>query len=208
MRDRAGSWRTSSTRAALGAAVGAVLLAPSAAVAQAPLPPLPLPLPTAPSVPTPTISLPVTVPASQPCPGARRRSGARTRRVALGCLVNKARTRAGLHGFSWNRALARAATRHASDMTRRGYFAHRRTGGPSLSRRARAAGWRARGVGEAIAYGCGSMSTPLAVVRMWLASASHRRILLSRRGHVGIGISGRPPYRCGGGGATYVLVAG
>jgi uncharacterized protein YkwD len=158
--------------------------------------------------PVPSISLPVTVPAAQPCPGARRRSGTRARRIAVGCLVNKARTSAGLQGFAWNGALARAATRHARDMARRGYFAHKRSGGPSLSRRARSAGFRGRHVGEAIAYGCGSVGTPLAVVRMWLNSASHRAILLSRRSRVGIGIAGRPPVRCGGHGATYVLDAG
>ena len=206
MPDRAaGSRGTSCIRAALGAAV--VLLAvPAAAQAQAPLPvPLP-PVPTVPSV--PPISLPVTVPAAQPCPGARRRSGARARRLAVGCLVNKARTRAGLPGFAWNRALARAATRHARDMSRRGYFGHRRAGGPSMARRVRTAGFRGRRVGEAIAYGCGSSSTPLSVVRMWLNSPPHRAILLSRRGRVGIGIAGRPPVRCGGRGATYVLDAG
>lgn len=189
-------------RAVIGAALGLLFAVPATAAAQAPLPPVP----TLPSV--PTISLPVTVPASQPCPGARRRSGARARRVAIGCLVNRARTRAGLRGFAWNRALARAATRHASDMARRGYFAHQRSGGPSVAGRARAAGFRGRRVGEAIAYGCGSSSTPLAIVRMWLASAPHRAILLSHRSRVGIGVAGRPPVRCGGRGATYVLDAG
>jgi uncharacterized protein YkwD len=206
MRDRAASRRTSSSCAVLGTALGALLVLPVAAGAQAPLP---VPLPTAPSVPSlPPISLPVTVSSSQPCPGAGRRSGARARRIAVGCLVNKARTSAGLRGFAWSRSLARAATRHARDMARRGYFGHRRSGGPSPARRARSAGWRGRGVGEAIAYGCGSTSTPASIVRMWLNSSPHRRILLSRRGHVGIGISGRPPFRCGGGGATYVLDAG
>ena len=207
MLDRAVLDRGLSCRhAALGAVLGLLFAVPATAAAQGPLP---APLPPVPSVPTvPSISLPVTVPASQPCPGARRRSGARARRVAIGCLVNKARTRAGLHGFAWNRALARAATRHASDMARRGYFAHQRSGGPSVARRARTAGFRGRRVGEAIAYGCGSSSTPLAIVRMWLASAPHRAILLSRRSRVGIGVAGRPPVRCGGRGATYVLDAG
>ena len=199
---------TSCTRAALGAAFGLLFAVPATAAAQTPLPvPVP-PLPPAPTVPSvPPISLPVTVPAAQPCPGARRRSGARARRVAIGCLVNKARTRAGLRGFAWNRKLARAAARHARDMSRRGYFAHQRAGGPSLTRRARAAGFRGRRVGEAIAYGCGSSSTPLAIVRMWLASPPHRAILLSGRSRVGIGVAGRPPLRCGGRGATYVLDA-
>jgi uncharacterized protein YkwD len=195
-----------SARVALGAALTVLLAIPAGAAAQVPLPPPPEP--TLPGVAPPPISLPVTVPVTQSCPGARRRSGSRARRVAIGCLVNRARTGAGLRGFAWSRALGRAATRHARDMTRRGYFAHRRAGGPSPGRRARAAGFRGRDVGEAIAYGCGSFATPASVVRLWLGSASHRAILLSRRSRVGIGISGRPPVPCGGRGATYVLVAG
>ena len=198
---------TTSTRAALGAALALLFAAPATAAAQAPLPPLPLP--SAPAVPSvPTISLPAIVPAAQPCPGARRRSGARARRIAVGCLVNKARTSAGLRGFAWSRSLGRAATRHARDMARHGYFAHQRSGGPSLARRARAAGFRGRNVGEAIAYGCGSLSTPASIVRSWMASPPHRAILLSRRSRVGIGVTGRPPRACGGGGSTYVLDAG
>ena len=189
------------TCAALGAAI-TLFAVPATAAAQAPLPTLPA-VPSA-----PTITLPLSVPAAQPCPGAHRRSGARARRVAVGCLVNKARTAAGLRGFAWSRSLGRAATRHARDMSRRGFFAHQRSGGPSLARRARAAGFRGRNVGEAIAYGCGSMSTPAAIVRMWLASPPHRAILLSRRGRVGIGVAGRPPRSCGDRGATYVLDAG
>jgi uncharacterized protein YkwD len=197
---------TSRARMALGAALAVGLLAPATAAAQDPLP---VPLPGVPEPPpVPAISLPPVVPATQACPGAGRRSDGRAGRLAVGCLVNKARTRAGLPGFVWNRALARAAARHARDMTRRGYFAHQRPGGPSPGGRARAAGWRGGGVGEAIAYGCGSAATPRSVVGMWLASPPHRAILLSRRSGVGIGIAGRPPVRCDGGGATYVLDAG
>jgi uncharacterized protein YkwD len=200
---------TSSTRAALGAALTLLFAAPATAAAQAPLPPLPVPVPPAPTVPSaPAISLPAVVPAAQPCPGARRRSGARARRIAVGCLVNKARTSAGLRGFAWSRPLGRAAARHARDMARRGYFAHQRSGGPSLARRARAAGFRGRNVGEAIAYGCGSLSTPASIVHSWMASPPHRAILLSGRSRVGIGVSGRPPRGCGGRGSTYVLDAG
>jgi uncharacterized protein YkwD len=191
---------TTCTRAALGAALAALVAAPGTAVAQVPLP---VPLPS-----TPSISLPLSVPAAQPCAGAQRRSGARARRFAIGCLVNRARTSHGLPGFAWNRSLARAASRHARDMSRRRYFAHQRSGGPSLGRRARAAGFRGRNVGEAIAYGCGSFSTPVSIVRAWLASPGHRAILLSRRSRVGVGVSGRPPTNCGGRGATYVLDAG
>jgi uncharacterized protein YkwD len=166
-------------------------------------------VPSLPSLPTaPSITLPVSVSAAQACAGAHRRSGVRARRTAVGCLVNKARTSNGLRGFAWSRTLARAATRHARDMSRRGYFAHQRSGGPSLGARVRAAGFRGRNVGEAIAYGCGSLSTPASVVRAWMNSPPHRAILLSRRSRVGVGISGRPPTSCGGRGATYVLDAG
>jgi uncharacterized protein YkwD len=198
---------TTSTRAALGAALTLLFALPATAAAQTP--PLPAPLPQAPTIPsTPSISLPLTVAAAQSCPGARRRSGTRARQAAVGCLVNKARTSAGLRGFRWSSRLARAATRHARDMSRRGYFAHQRSGGPSLGRRVRAAGFRGRNVGEAIAYGCGSLSTPASIVRAWLGSPPHRAILLSRRSRVGVGVSGRPPVGCGGRGATYVLDAG
>jgi uncharacterized protein YkwD len=191
------------TRAALGAALTTSLVWPATAAAQDPLP---AQVPAVPAV--PAITLPVTVQASQPCAGAHRRTGARSRRVAVGCLVNQARTAAGLRGFRWSRALGRAATRHARDMTRRGYFAHRRAGGPSPGRRARAAGFRGRDVGEAIAYGCGKLATPASIVRAWLASPGHRAILLSHRSRVGIGVSGRPAVPCGGRGSTYVLDAG
>jgi uncharacterized protein YkwD len=163
-------------------------------------------VPTVPSV--PPISLPLAVPAAEPCPGALRRSGERARRIAVGCLVNKARTSAGLRGFAWSRALGHAAARHARDMSRRGYFAHRRAGGPSLARRVRAAGFRGRDIGEAIAYGCGAFATPASVVRSWLESPAHRAILLSGRSRVGVGVAGRPAVACGGPGSTYVLDAG
>ena len=146
---------------------------------------------------------------SQPCPGARRRSGARARRVAVGCLVNKARTRAGLRGFAWNRALARAATRHARDMARRGYFAHQRSGGPSLAaagprgrlpraprRRGDRLRLRLRRAPRSRSCACGWRARPTA------------RSCSRGRSRVGIGIAGRPPVRCGGRGATYVLDAG
>jgi uncharacterized protein YkwD len=187
------------TRSGL-AVIAALFAAPAPVSAQ--VPPVPT-LPTAPS-----ISLPVSVSAAQPCAGAHRRSGTKARRVAIGCLVNKARTSNGLRGFAWSRTLARAATRHARDMSRRGYFAHQRAGGPSLGTRVRAAGFRGRNVGEAIAYGCGSLSTPASIVRAWMNSPPHRAILLSRRSRVGIGIAGRPPTRCGARVATYVLDAG
>jgi uncharacterized protein YkwD len=93
-------------------------------------------------------------------------------------------------------------------MARRRYFAHQRAGGPSLSARARSAGWRGHAIGEAIAYGCGRLATPAAIVRSWLASPGHAAILLSRGyAKVGVAVVGRAPVACRGG-ATFVLDAG
>jgi uncharacterized protein YkwD len=146
--------------------------------------------------------------AASHCAGARSARSKAARRRAIGCLVNRARGASGLRGFRSSRPLAVAARRHARDMVRARYFAHQRAGGPSLSQRARRAGWRGRRIGEAIAYGCGSAGTPTAIVRMWLNSPPHRAILLSgslRR--AGIGVAKRAPVRCGGRGGTFVLDA-
>jgi uncharacterized protein YkwD len=142
------------------------------------------------------------------CAGARGAKSKKARRRAITCLVNHARGASGLRGFRGSRPLAVAARRHARDMVRARYFAHQRAGGPSLSRRARRAGWRGRRIGEAIAYGCGSAGTPAAVVRMWLNSPPHRAILLSPSlSRAGIGVAGRSPVACGGRGGTFVLDA-
>jgi len=161
-------------------------------------------LPAAPSV----SALPPGASIAGSCRGANRSGAAKARRAAVSCLVNRARRAAGLRGFRGSRALARAAIRHARDMVRARYFAHQRAGGPSLTQRVRKAGYRGRTLGEAIAYGCGRVGTPAAVVRMWLNSPPHRAILLSgsfRR--AGIGVAGRSPVACGGRGATFVLDA-
>jgi uncharacterized protein YkwD len=193
-------------------------LTPAAAAAQTPVAPVapllalaegiaPAALPAAPAAAAPAAAAPVAT-LARACSGARSRSGARRRAAAVRCLVNHARARSGLRGFRPSATLARAARRHARDMVRRRYFAHQRGGGPSLEGRARAAGWRGAALGEAIAYGCGRTSTPVSIVRMWLASPPHAAILLSRDlGKVGVAVSGRPPVSCGGG-ATYVLDAG
>ncbi len=93
-------------------------------------------------------------------------------------------------------------------MARGRFFAHQRSGGPSLRRRARSAGWRGGSLGEAIAYGCGSGAKPAAIVRSWLNSPPHRAILLSARlSRMGVGVAKRAPVACKGG-KTFVIDAG
>jgi uncharacterized protein YkwD len=118
--------------------------------------------------------------------GARNASPAVLRRAML-CLVNRARMSGDLSPFRAERRLARAATRHAADMGRRHYFAHVSPSGTSALSRARAAGWRG-GVGEVIAWGCGSRSTPRATVRAWLHSARHRSVILGSARAAGVGV--------------------
>ena len=132
--------------------------------------------------------------------GARRASSALMRRAML-CLVNHARATAARFPFRAERHLARAAARHAVDMARRGYFSHVSPGGRSPLARARAAGWR-RGVGEVIAWGCGTLASPRATLRSWLNSPPHRAILLGGAHAAGVGVK-----RLGGcGGRAYWVI--
>ena len=131
---------------------------------------------------------------------ARRASAARLRRAML-CLVNRTRSAAGLAPFRGERHLARAASRHAADMGRRHYFAHVSPSGKGPMSRARSAGWRG-GVGEVIAWGCGTLSTPAATLRAWLNSPPHRAILLGNARRAGVGVK-----RVGGcGGRAYWVI--
>jgi uncharacterized protein YkwD len=131
-------------------------------------------------------------------------SRAATRRTALR-LINRERARNGRRGLASDRRLARAAARHAADMARRHYFGHVSPGGMSPMARARAAGWHG-GVGEAIAWGCGSLSGAAATVHAWMASPPHRAILLSPRRRVGIGFKRAPG--CSGGRVYWVADVG
>jgi uncharacterized protein YkwD len=127
--------------------------------------------------------------------------------AALLCAVNRARARNGLPALGADRRLRRAAGRHARDMVRHRYFAHQRAGGPALSGRLRAAGWRGHAAGEAIAWGCGTAAGAAATVAAWLHSPPHRAILLSRAYRLaGIGVAARAPASCRPG-ATWVLDA-
>jgi uncharacterized protein YkwD len=93
-------------------------------------------------------------------------------------------------------------------MVRRGYFAHERPGW-TLRGRLRAAGWTGSAAAETIAWGCGSVGVPRAIVDGWLASPPHRDILLGRYRRAGIGVAVGAPYAtdCPGAG-TWVMDAG
>ena len=139
----------------------------------------------------------------------RRGTSARAARAAMRRsalrVINRERARNGRPGLVADRRLARAARRHAADMARRHYFGHVAPNGMNPLRRARAAGWRG-GVGEAIAWGCGSLSTAAATIRVWMASPPHRAIVLGRGRAVGIGFKRAPG--CSGGRVYWVADVG
>jgi uncharacterized protein YkwD len=96
--------------------------------------------------------------------------------------LNAVRASRGLAPLRIDYRLVRAARGHSTDMMRHGYFAH-----GSVAGRAVAAGARGPLFGEDLAWATGL--TPQWVVDHWLASPSHRAVLL-RPGfrRVGIGI--------------------
>jgi uncharacterized protein YkwD len=145
---------------------------------------------------TPALTAPARI-STAGCRGAKRRAAV--------CLINRLRARSGLRGLHADRRLARAAARHAADMARHNYFGHFSLSGTDPLRRARAAGWR-RGVGETLAWGCGSLSSPAAAVRAWMNSPPHRAILLGR-GH-SIGIAVKRGAGCAGGRIYWVAEVG
>jgi uncharacterized protein YkwD len=97
--------------------------------------------------------------------------------------MNAVRQSRGLAPLRVDYRLVRAARGHSADMMRRQYFAH-----GSVASRAVRAGARGPLFGEDLAWGVGI--TAQWVVDRWLASASHRAVLL-RPGfrRVGIGIA-------------------
>jgi uncharacterized protein YkwD len=114
-------------------------------------------------------------------------------------LLNHERAVHGLPALRADRRLARAARGHSADMVRRQYFDHASPEGAHSVARVRRTGWlhgrRRWSIGENLAWGIGRPGTPAGVVRAWLRSPAHRRIMLGRAYRwVGIGIAAGTPY--------------
>ena len=152
------------------------------------------------------------------CLGAAAAPSVQTLHRAAGaviCLVNAERARHGLRALRDNDDLRQAAGRHSRNMVRRGFFSHVNPSGSGLSDRLRRSGYirgtRARHVGETLAWGTGTPSTPTVIVAGWIASPSHHRILLGRDfREIGVGVAiGTPQASTGArGGLTYTLNTG
>jgi uncharacterized protein YkwD len=110
-------------------------------------------------------------------------------------LVNENRRRGGCGNLTVDRRLIVAANRHASDMARRGYFAHEDTRGERAGERVQDAGYRWSRYGENIARGQDSVAE---VVDGWMRSPEHRENIMDcglREVGVGLAFSAdRTPY--------------
>jgi uncharacterized protein YkwD len=95
-------------------------------------------------------------------------------------------------------------------MVRRHYFSHTSLGGTTLPERIRRTGYlRATNdwlVGENLAWGTRAKGTARQILRMWMASPSHRRVLLMPSFRdVGLGVEWGVPDRRLAGGSTYTV---
>jgi uncharacterized protein YkwD len=118
------------------------------------------------------------------------RSGAATSRTEARVLVlfNKVRADHGLKPLRFDAKLAEAADSHSRDMLRRGYFAH---DGPQGKWDVRVRHYVKRVLlGEILSEGSGQYATPAGMLKAWMHSPAHRRIILMPELRlVGLGIA-------------------
>ena len=120
------------------------------------------------------------------------------------CLIDQVRASAGAQALRSHRALERAAGGKVGDVVRCG-FTHTACGNPAdkwLRRTGYLSGgsWR---WGENLARATGAKADPRSIVRAWLDSPPHRRILLADPfEHLGLGL------KTTGRGAFWVLEVG
>jgi len=154
--------------------------------------------------------------AAEPCPYANALPGAASEAaLAKGtvCLVNRERTRRGMRALRVNRRLSRAAVAHTRDMISRHYFEHVSLSGQNVVDRLLSSGYLGKVrnwlVGENLAWGTGSRSTPRQVVVSWMNSPGHRRNMLNRRfREIGIGVVFSTPVKNAPASATYTTTFG
>ena len=110
-------------------------------------------------------------------------------------LINKARAARGLVQVRPLDVLCSAARAHSRGMLSADYFSHYSRSGESLASRLVRYGYSREGysswcVGEVIGWGKGIYGTPEAVFRAWMASSSHRTVILDRRWRdIGLGVA-------------------
>jgi uncharacterized protein YkwD len=102
-------------------------------------------------------------------------------------LVNRSRRRGGCGPLTVDRRLIQAANRHASDMARRGYFAHESPNGERAGERVEDQGYEWSRYGENIARGQDSVAQ---VINGWMHSPEHRENIMDcELTQVGLGLA-------------------
>jgi uncharacterized protein YkwD len=138
-----------------------------------------------------------------PCANATAMPGQASEAVlskATVCLLNRERTSRRMRGLRVNRRLSRAALAHTRDMVEKRYFEHVSKSGADVVDRLLSTGYLGRVrswlVGENLAWGTHSLSTPRQTVTSWMNSPGHRANILKRRfREIGIGIVFHAPAR-------------
>jgi uncharacterized protein YkwD len=156
--------------------------------------------------------------AAASCPGANLRPSARNLvavDAATLCLVNLERSAHGLRPLHANGALGHVAARQVASMVRRDYFADVGPSGQTPMSLVAGTRYPAHAaevaVGQNIAWGTGSYTTPAHIVAEWLASAPHREIMLGGEYRdAGVAITPAVPamLHARGRGATYAIEFG
>src|SRR3954470_432732 len=145
---------------------------------------------------------------------AARPAPAATVESAVRCLVNAERAAHALRALRPSRQLRVAAEAHGADMVAHRFFAHVSPFSGAVTDRARRAGYLAHtrdwALGEDIAWGEGTLSTPQSILTAWMNSPGHRAVILDRDFRdAGIGVTLGVPVDDGSmPGATFVLDAG
>jgi uncharacterized protein YkwD len=135
-------------------------------------------------------------------------------RAATLCLLNAERADHGLPTLRANERLTRAAEAYSAKMVRRRFFAHVCPEGSTLKSRIRSVKYLNKSVrdyslGENLAWGSGSLSTPKSIVRGWMRSSGHRHAILDEGFQdVGVGVAPGAPRKVRGRAATYTAEFG
>jgi uncharacterized protein YkwD len=137
-------------------------------------------------------------------------------RTATLCLVNQERARNGEEPLKVSSELEQAAQSHTEAMVSEDYFAHVAPNGETPVDRIQATGYIPNAeagytLGENIAWGTLSLSTPNAIVAAWIASPEHlENILTSAYVETAIGVTPAVPASLANGqpGAVYGQVFG
>lgn len=141
------------------------------------------------------------------CPGATLRptkSDGPALADATICLINRARLAHRLPALTASTTLDAAARVHSGEMFVHHFLGHDSAAGKPPREQVLATAYSHGAsdvaVGQNVAWGDGSESTPRAVVSSWLTNAPHRAILMSKRYHevgVGLGLGGAHSKRGG-----------